>query len=137
MVFFTVSNVLMPRLFISGYRSTCLRCGKGASIVHRTPLRRIFCLAACRCDSCGARWYHYRTLFMLLQWNASCPLCHSYDIGRLHSKDKVDPMSLNPFRRLLFLFGAPVYYCTFCRFQFRDWRHRHPYLKEREQSAPR
>jgi hypothetical protein len=29
-------------------------------------------------------------------------------------------------RRLLGLFGLPLYHCTFCRFQFRDWRKLHP-----------
>jgi len=29
-------------------------------------------------------------------------------------------MSSNPLRRLLI--GSPLYHCTFCRYQFRDWR---------------
>jgi hypothetical protein len=33
-------------------------------------------------------------------------------------------VSRNPCRRLLF--GCPLYHCTFCRYQFRDWRRLYP-----------
>jgi hypothetical protein len=36
--------------------------------------------------------------------------------------DLIDRMSPNPLRRSLRLFGFPIYHCTFCRYQFRDWR---------------
>jgi hypothetical protein len=35
-------------------------------------------------------------------------------------------MSQNPLRRMLGLAGFPLYHCTFCRLQFRDWRGRDP-----------
>jgi hypothetical protein len=33
-------------------------------------------------------------------------------------------MSRNPLRKLLAIFGCPLYHCIYCRYQFRDWRKR-------------
>jgi hypothetical protein len=43
-------------------------------------------------------------------------------LSRLAAKDRIDSTSRNPLRRMLKLFGCPLYHCTFCRMQFRDWR---------------
>jgi hypothetical protein len=45
---------------------------------------------------------------------------------KLRKADKVDRMSNNLLRRLLRLVGCPLYHCTFCRYQFRDWRPLNP-----------
>lgn len=40
-------------------------------------------------------------------------------------------MLFNPLRRLLVVFGASIYHCTFCRVQFRVWRKLDPRRKLR------
>lgn len=51
-----------------------------------------------------------------------------------HSKyDKIDRKSSSIFRRLLGMFGAPIYHCTFCRVQFRDFRGLDPDRKPKVQ----
>lgn len=87
---------------------------------------RIFCSAAFHCPHCGTNRYYYRAFFALFQWYAYCPRCHNYELSRLRKRDKIDPMSLNPLRGLLRLIGFPLYYCTFCRFQFGDYHPLHP-----------
>lgn len=53
---------------------------------------------------------------------AECPRCGTLRLSRRVSIDRIDGMTRNPFRLILKLFGCPLYHCTFCRFQFRDWR---------------
>jgi len=65
-------------------------------------------------------------LFAIFQLYCHCPRCHNRDLTKLSGRDKLDRMSPNPLRFLLVVFGAPLYHCTFCRMQFRDWRHLDP-----------
>jgi len=104
----------------------CSRCGGPTSRRARGFVRRVFSRAFFRCDSCGAATYVYRSFFSLFQRWSHCPLCHNRRLTILARPDQVDRRTLNPFRRLLGLFGFPLYHCTFCRFQFRDWRRLDP-----------
>lgn len=108
-----------------------MRCGKIYSRKSRGFFQRIFCSAAFHCEHCGTNRYYYRAGFALFQWYAYCPECHNFELTRLRRKDKIDKMSLNPFRFLLWILRFPLYYCTFCRFQFGDWHPLHPELRAR------
>jgi DNA-directed RNA polymerase subunit RPC12/RpoP len=67
-----------------------------------------------------------RSFFALFNQYSECPKCGTRELSRLQTKDLIDTVAANPLRRLLKLFGAPLYHCTFCRYQFRDWRERDP-----------
>ena len=97
----------------------------------RGIFRRMSCSSAFHCDHCGADRYFYRPFFAIFQWHAYCPKCHNFELSRLKGRDRIDPMSFNPFRSLLRLFGFPLYYCTLCRFQFGDFHPLHPGWKVR------
>lgn len=71
---------------------------------------------------------------MFQRW-CQCPLCHDHQLGILRREDKIDRMSRNPLRRALSLFGFPLYHCTFCRYQFRDWRRLDPDRYDSARSA--
>jgi hypothetical protein len=81
--------------------------------------------------NCGLSWVRPWPVFFIFQKYAECPLCQTRAISKLSKKDRVDPTTLNPLRRMLALFGAPLYHCTFCRVQFRDWRKADPGRKVR------
>jgi DNA-directed RNA polymerase subunit RPC12/RpoP len=65
-----------------------------------------------------------RRWLSIFQRYAECPKCGTRTLSRIHSRDRVDKISRNPLRRLLGLFGASLYHCIYCRYQFRDWRKR-------------
>ena len=64
----------------------------------------------------------YRSFYAMFLPGCRCPLCDNRELTTLTRVDKIDRMSANPLRRLLYLFGCPLYHCTFCRYQFRDYR---------------
>jgi len=102
--------------------SDCGICG-GPLIRHpRGVYRRIISRASYRCERCGDKSDFYRPFFALFQPWSQCPICHNRRLSILARPDQIDRRSFNPFRRLLILVGRPLYHCTFCRFQFRDWR---------------
>jgi DNA-directed RNA polymerase subunit RPC12/RpoP len=72
-----------------------------------------------RCSGCGAVWYWRR---VLLQKHVRCPDCGTNRLSKLTKYDKIDRKSRSYLRRFLGMFGAPIYHCTFCRLQFRDYR---------------
>jgi len=76
--------------------------------------------ASFRCDKCGAKFNFYRPILTVFQRWAQCPLCSNRDLLVRRSVDKIDRLSRNPLRRLLIV--CSLYHCTFCRYQFRDWR---------------
>ena len=92
----------------------------------RGAYRRIISKASYRCERCGEKSYFYRPFFALFQRFSQCPICHNRRLSILSRKDMIDGRTRNPFRRMLRLFGCPLYHCTFCRFQFRDWRRLEP-----------
>lgn len=89
---------------------------------RRQLIEKLFAGAAHFCQSCGAKWYTYRSLFAAFQRYTQCPSCRNRELTRLDRIDKLDNMSRNPLRRLLTAFGCPLYHCGYCRMQFRDWR---------------
>lgn len=88
---------------------------------------KIFSRASFRCNGCGAVTHFYRPFFALFQRWSQCPICHNRRLSVLAKPDRIDRRSLNPFRRFLVLLRSPLYHCTFCRFQFRDWRKPYPH----------
>jgi NAD-dependent SIR2 family protein deacetylase len=84
-----------------------------------------------RCPECDARWYWRR---VLLQTHTLCPDCGTNRLSKLSKYDRIDRKSGNIVRRLLVMFGAPIYHCTFCRLQFRDVRPLDPNRKPRVQT---
>jgi hypothetical protein len=106
--------------------TVCPYCGRDANRRPRSFFLKIFVRGSYSCANCGLRWNRLRAVFYIFQRYADCPLCQTRAITRLAKKDRIDPMTFNPLRRLLFVFGAPIYHCTFCRAQFRDWRKADP-----------
>jgi hypothetical protein len=111
----------------------CPDCATHSSRHHRGVFEKIVSRAAFRCDQCGAKSYYYRAFLAIFQPYCQCPVCHSRDVRKLASRDPLDRMSRNPLRRILILFGCPLYHCTFCRLQFREWRSLDPKRAARPQ----
>ncbi len=101
---------------------TSIDCGKRFTRRRRNLIEKVLCSAAFHCKDCGAESRHYRSFFAIFQSYCQCPVCHNRDLTKLAKRDKLDRMHPNPLRRLLQVFHAPLYHCTFCRLQFRDWR---------------
>lgn len=120
-------------LFLAGFDTGCIKCGKPCHRVARSRIQRIYCRATFRCRSCETNWRQFRSTFEIFQRYANCPRCHRFQLTKLSRRDKLDPMSANPLRRLLGILGHPLYYCTLCRFQFYDWRRLHPFVAARRQ----
>ncbi|HZL55503.1 MAG TPA: hypothetical protein VFC21_00380 [Bryobacteraceae bacterium] len=102
----------------------CLVCGGAILRKPRNPIYKILDRALYKCENCGLRIHRRRPFFALFHRYCECPKCGTHELGRLAAKDRIDGVTMNPFRRLLKLLGCPLYHCTFCRFQFRDWRKR-------------
>ena len=54
--------------------------------------------------------------------HARCPYCGNCAVHTMLKRDRLNALSLNPFRRLLGFLGAPIRFCLWCRFQFHDPR---------------
>ena len=83
---------------------------------------RIFSKASFHCNHCGADSNFYRSPVAIFERWCQCPICHTHNVKVRSRVDRIDRMSPNPLRRALWLLGCPLYHCTFCRYQFRDWR---------------
>jgi hypothetical protein len=108
----------------------CEKCGQRASRRHRNLVLKIFSRASSHCGHCGANTHFYRAPFAIFQRWCRCPLCHNRQLTIRSKLDKIDRVNPNALRRLLGFFGFPIYYCTFCRYQFRDWRKLDPNSRE-------
>jgi hypothetical protein len=51
-----------------------------------------------------------------------CIECGSARVRQLESRDRIDRMSRHPASLLMALTLAPIYHCSPCRLQYRDWR---------------
>lgn len=69
-------------------------------------------------------WYWTTTL--------ACPRCGREELQKLAQRDRIDKMSNSPISVAQHWFGAPLYYCALCRFQFYDFRHRRKRSKAAE-----
>ena len=94
-------------------------------------LERIFTRAKLKCPQCSHVWYWRRFLF---QKHALCPECATPRVLKRSKYDRIDRKSESLFRNFLGLFGAPIYHCTFCRLQFRDFHGLDPNRKPRTQA---
>ena len=113
----------------------CTRCGQHASRKHRNIALKLVSRASFHCAGCGANLNFYRPGIAIFERWCQCPLCHNRDLTKRSKADKVDRMSRNLLRGLLRLVGCPLYHCTFCRYQFRDWRSLDPARGNRPPSA--
>lgn len=102
----------------------CPYCGSQTRRGARGFFRRFVSSAVLQCTSCGRRIPIRRRWLGIFQRYVECPKCSSPTLSRIFSRDRVDKTSKNPLRRLLGIFGAPLYHCIYCRYQFRDWRKR-------------
>lgn len=112
----------------------CTECGRDAMRIQRTSLQKIVDRAIFKCSHCGAKISVRRSFFLLFRKYAECPRCGTVDLMKRKQADRIDSMTANPLRRLLVLVGAPLYHCTFCRLQFRDWRSLSPNRRRRRSS---
>jgi DNA-directed RNA polymerase subunit RPC12/RpoP len=113
----------------------CPSCGGPVVRRQRNFLQRLVYRAVYRCEDCNRAASRPRSVLTIFKRYAECPRCGTFDLSRLAAKDRIDSTSPNPFRRILKLLGCPLYHCTFCRMQFRDWRGRAP--AHRPVAAPR
>ena len=102
----------------------CLHCGGPIVRRQRNLAQRLVFRAVYSCEDCRRRSSRPRAFLTFFSRYVECPRCGTRDLSRLASKDRIDAISRNPFRRILKLLGCPLYHCTFCRMQFRDWRKR-------------
>ena len=105
---------------------SCLTCGSKIVRKRRNLVEKLFDRATYLCESCDRAFHMRRSFFSVFRRYTECPKCSTRQLGRLASPDRIDRMTLNPLRRALAVLGAPLYHCTFCRYQFRDWRKRAP-----------
>ena len=106
-------------------KSGCV-CALHCKRLRRGLIRRITCYAIFRCEECGRTWSEYRWPFGVFGRYAVCPRCQTRELSKLKKIDKLDTRSQNPLRWSLRIFGAPIYHCALCRYQFPDWRQRDP-----------
>ena len=97
----------------------CPQCNGPGRRRPRTFLERFLNRAKLECSRCGITWYWRRVLF---QNHATCPECGTLRLSKRKKYDRIDRISSSLTRKMLSLLGAPIYHCTFCRFQFRDYR---------------
>ena len=107
--------------------AACGICGGPLLRRPRGAYRKVIAKASYRCERCGDKSYFYRSFFALFERYSQCPICHNRRLTKLGKRDKIDRRTRNPFRLMLVLLGCPLYHCTFCRFQFRDWRRLEPH----------
>ncbi len=105
---------------------TCPSCGKATGRKRRNPIQKIFSRAVFQCHACGATHRVSRSLFRIFSRYVECPRCGTRNLAKRSGRDRIDRMSPNPLRRALLFLGCPLYHCTFCRLQFRDWRGQQP-----------
>lgn len=85
-----------------------------------------------RCSGCNTVWYWRRVIF---QKFTQCPECGTSRLSKRSRYDKIDRKSDSFLRRFIGIFGAPIYHCTFCRVQFRDFRGLNPNSKSKAHAA--
>lgn len=100
----------------------CIHCGARTERARRTSLERLTTRAVYLCRGCGARTPVYRSIMAMFQSRCVCPLCGNTDLTKLAALDRIDKLTANPVRLLFGVLRAPLYHCTFCRYQFYDPR---------------
>jgi hypothetical protein len=59
-----------------------------------------------------------------LSLTTCCPRCANTRLKRLPKRDHIEGLYRNPISHIQAWFGAPLYYCQYCRLQFYDFRRR-------------
>lgn len=113
---------------------TCPACNAPGRRCPRSFGERITCRAKFRCGDCGRRWDWQRTIF---QKYVHCPKCGTVRLIKRSTYDPIDKKNKNWLRKLLGLFGMPIFHCTYCRMQFRDYRQLDPERKSKVQAEKR
>ena len=106
--------------------ASCVTCGQKIVRKRRNPIEKVLDRATYLCESCDRTLHVRRSIFSVFRRYCECPGCGTRQLTRLARRDGIDRMTHNPLRHMLVIFGAPLYHCTFCRFQFWDWRKRAP-----------
>ncbi len=113
---------------------TCPACGGLGKRRPRTFTERFINRSKLKCTQCDNVWFWKRVPF---QKYTRCPQCGTARISKRTKYDKIDRKSKSLIRRFLGIFGAPIFHCTFCRLQFRDYRDLDPNRKPKVMpSAP-
>ena len=100
----------------------CPTCGHGGTRKRRSPLGKILNRVSYRCRECDTVWHVRRSFLTFMAPGARCPKCGTQTLSVRSKYDKIDAVSWNPLRYALAALKAPIYHCTFCRYQFRDLR---------------
>lgn len=101
---------------------TCGYCGGRVRQIHRTLLERFHSQAVYECRDCHRGQPVPRRFRYHFGPHSRCPLCGTYRLKRLESRDHIDPMYsgfLNLWERLA---GGRLHHCCYCRIQFYDRR---------------
>jgi DNA-directed RNA polymerase subunit RPC12/RpoP len=107
----------------------CPDCGGVLIRKKRNPAQRLVFRCVYRCSECRRGVSQPRSFLTVFHRYCECPRCGTTDVVRREQKDRIDGVSPNPLRRMLKLIGCPLYHCTFCRMQFRDWRNLAPEVR--------
>lgn len=102
----------------------CSVCGERLIRTRRTFLEKPFFSLAFKCRGCDIRVREKHRFFYHFGRYVQCPHCGTTDLEKRSSRDKIDRLTKNPFSMVQALFGAHLYHCVFCRFQFYDLRSR-------------
>jgi DNA-directed RNA polymerase subunit RPC12/RpoP len=100
----------------------CGQCGGKLRRIHRTFFERFSYMAIYACKECKQDHFVPRRYRLHFGPHARCPVCGTYRIVKLKSRDGIDPMYsgfLNLAERMA---GGKLYHCRYCRCQFYDRR---------------
>ena len=100
----------------------CDWCGEPVVRIRRHRWNRLLYSMVFQCPVCERKTKipKYPALYICLHRN--CPRCATPQVERLSKRDKIDPLYLHPISLVQALFGAPIWWCPFCRLQFYDFR---------------
>ena len=105
--------------------ASCQFCRSATVRVERTFYQRLIYAAVYQCRRCRRKSgeLHFAPLFSL---HSICPRCGSERPERVRRRDPIESLYKSPLSLVQRLFGAPLYYCFYCRLQFYDFRKKRP-----------
>jgi len=107
---------------------SCAACGDALERAPRNWFERLTAERVLACRGCHARVRTWRlpplssTARFVGSSKSRCIECGTSRVRRLPARDGLDRMSRHPISLLLTLTAAPIWYCSMCRVQYRDWR---------------
>ncbi|MBI4889187.1 MAG: hypothetical protein HY821_01095 [Acidobacteria bacterium] len=86
---------------------------------------RLFHAAVYYCPECGREeQVSQLAVYPALSLTARCPRCSNPRLKKLDKRDHIEHIYRNPVSTIQRWLGAPILYCSYCRLQFYDFRHR-------------